>query len=470
MSSLAAIDYAHEHRARFLEELKALLSIPSISTLPEHEPDMERAATWLAARLAECGIDSETISGNGHPLVYGEWPHATGAPTILIYGHYDVQPTDPVELWETLPFQPTVRNGNIYARGASDDKGQTMTFLYAAESLLRTEGELPLNLKFLIEGEEEFGSGHIKEYVAGNGERLRADVVQIADSHMFAPGVPALETGLRGVVYTEVRAVGATHDLHSGLYGGVAPNPLNALCHIIAELKDIDGHITIPGFYDDVQMPDEGILRSWRDLPFDAETFRAREVGSSELVGEPEFTPLERIWARPTLDVHGIVGGFTGVGAKTVIPAQAAAKVSMRIVPNQGSDRIFELFRNRVLELAPPGVTLEVQLLHGDDPVLVPVDSVYVQIACEALQQTFGKSVIMGRSGGSIPIVGVFKESLGLDSILMGWGLPDDNLHAPNEKFTLENFYNGIDATIRFWKHVGRLATTRQRNGALTQP
>lgn len=451
-----AIEYARQSRDRFLVELTELLRIPSVSTLSEHRADMHRAAQWISDRLAGIGVTSELIAGNGHPLVYGEWLNAPHSPTILVYGHYDVQPVDPLELWQTPPFEPDVRNGNIYARGAADDKGQVMTLVNAAESLMRTRGELPVNLKFLIEGQEESGGAVIKRYVSERGERLSADAVHVADSGMFAPGVPTLETGLRGIVYTEIHARGAAHDLHSGLYGGVAPNPLNALAYVIAKLKDSEGRITIPSFYDDVQTPESVVVQSWRELPFDPEELR-QEIGATELVGERDFSPLERIWSRPTLDVHGMPGGFTGTGAKTVIPGRASAKISMRIVPNQRADNIFELFRNRVLDLAPPGVELEVELIHGDDPVLVAVDSPYIRAARAALEETFGRPAVLGRSGGSIPIVGVFKQALGLDSVLMGWGLPDDNLHAPNEKFSLNNFYLGTEATIRFWEKLGRI-------------
>lgn len=452
-----AVEHAQGERVRFLSQLQEFLRIPSISALPQHRADMERAAAWLRDRLTACGIAAEIIPGNGHPLVYGEWLGAEGAPTILAYGHYDVQPVDPVDLWSTPPFEPSVRDGNIYARGASDDKGQTMTIVNAAESLLATTGSLPVNVKFLIEGEEEAGGGVVEAYLSEQGERLRSDVALIADSGMYAPGVPTLETGLRGNVYTEIHARGAAHDLHSGLYGGVAPNPLNALAHIIAGLKDREGRITIPGFYDDVRMPDEDVLASWRALPFDEDAFRRDEVGSSALTGEPGFTPLERIWARPTLDVHGITGGFTGEGGKTVIPAVASAKVSMRIVPEQRATRILELFRERVLSLATPGIQLEVELISCGDPVLVPVDSPYIRAAREALEETFGRPAVLGRSGGSIPVVGLLKEKLGINSVLMGWGLPDDNLHAPNEKLSLDNFYRGIETVIRFWQVAGRL-------------
>jgi acetylornithine deacetylase/succinyl-diaminopimelate desuccinylase-like protein len=450
-----ATSYAHDNRDRFLDEVKELLRIPSISTLPEHTEDMLRAATWLKERLDGVGLSAEIIPGDGHPLVYAEWLDAPGKPTILVYGHYDVQPVDPIDLWTSPPFEPDVRNGNIYARGAADDKGQIMTFVHAAESLLRTGGRLPVNLKILFEGQEEAGGEVVEAYVREHGDRLRADIAQVADSSMFAPGIPTIESGLRGIVYTEVFVQGAAQDLHSGLYGGVAPNPFNALAHIIAGLKDVNGTITIPHFYDDVVMPPEDVLRSWRELPFDEEQLRRNEIGSPRLVGEKGFTALERMWARPTLDVHGMPGGFTGSGAKTVIPARASAKISMRLVPKQLSGQIFRLFRQRVEELAPPGVAVEVRSHHVGEPVVVPTDSAFIAAARAALQDTFGRPAVLGRSGGSIPIVGLFKEVLGLDSVLMGWGLPDDNLHAPNEKLSLDNFYRGIDATIRFWQRSG---------------
>lgn len=451
-TDLEALTYADQHRERFLSDLRELLRIPSISTLPEHRDDMAGAAQWLCDRLSASGIQAEVIQTAGHPLVYGEWLDAPGKPTVLIYGHYDVQPVDPLDLWETPPFEPAIRNGNIYARGASDDKGQTLTMIAAAESWLQGSGTLPINLKFLIEGEEEAGGAAVTAYLAEQRNRLQADVALVADSGMFAPDVPTLETGLRGIVYTEVQARGAAQDLHSGLYGGVAPNPLNALAHVIAGLKDLNGRITIPGFYDDVYMPEQEIRDSWRDLPFDEEAYRRDELGSTALVGEQGYTPIERTWARPTLDVHGIVGGFVGDGAKTVIPAAATAKISMRIVPAQQADKIFALFERRVLELTPPGIELSVRLHHTGDPVLVPTDSTYVGAARQALEATFGRPAILGRSGGSIPIVGEFKECLGIDTILMGWGLPDDNLHAPNEKLSLSNFYRGIETVIRFWQ------------------
>ncbi|HZU14049.1 MAG TPA: dipeptidase [Chloroflexota bacterium] len=459
MSSDAALHYARDNRERFLSEMEELLSIPSISTLPEHQPDMVRAARWLCDRLQDMGVQAETVGSEDYPLVYGQWLQAGNAPTVLAYGHYDVQPVDPLDLWTSPPFEPEVRDGNIFARGASDDKGQALTMVFAAESYLRSTGALPLNLKFIIEGQEESGGQVIKEYVRDHGDRLSADVAEVADSGLLAPGVPTLDTGLRGIVYTEIHVHGAAHDLHSGLYGGVAPNALNALAAIIARLRDERGRILIPGFYDSVQMPSKEILESWRRLPFDEAAFLRDEIGARSLIGEPAYTPYERMWARPTLDVHGIAGGFTGEGAKTVIPAEAIAKVSMRIVPNQTVDEVFDLYRHYVQEIAPSSVEVDVRLIHGDNPVVVPEDSPAIRAAREALQATFGRPAVLARSGGSIPIVGIFQGALGLSSVLMGWGLPDDNLHAPNEKFSLENFYNGINATIRFWERLGSSAT-----------
>ncbi len=458
MTDDTSLQYARDGRERFVDQLAELLRIPSISTLSEHRSDLKRAAHWLRDHLEEIGFEAEIVTGAGHPLVYAEWLKAEGAPTVLVYGHYDVQPADPIELWQSPPFEPTVRDGNVYARGASDDKGQVMVSIAAAESLLRSTGELPVNVKFLIEGEEENGGEVVTAYLGTHGERLCADFAQIADGSMFAAGFPTIDTGLRGIIYTEITARGAASDLHSGIYGGVAPNPLNALAHLIADLKGGDGKILIPGFYDDVVMPSDEVLRSWEQLPFDPRGLLA-EIGAPALVGEPDFSPLQRMWARPTLDVHGIMGGFTSEGAKTVIPAEATAKISMRLVPNQDGERVFEAFRRYAIELAPPGITLDVRLLHAANAVVAPDDSVYVTAASAALEETFGRPAVRARSGGSIPVVGEIKAALGIDTVLMGWGLPDDNLHAPNEKLCLQNFYNGIDATIRFWRAAASSGT-----------
>ncbi|MGH9591176.1 MAG: dipeptidase [Terracidiphilus sp.] len=447
----SAIAYARENYPRFLEELKSLLRIPSISTLPEHKDDCRRAAESLAARMKRMGMESvRLIETSGHPLVYADWLHAAGKPTALIYGHYDVQPPDPLDEWISPPFEPQERNGNLYARGAVDDKGQVCAQLSALESLLKTTGGLPINVRVLLEGEEEVGGEGIAEYVASKPADLKANFALVSDTELFAPGLPTLCVGLRGMIYTEIDVRGAKNDLHSGQYGGAAPNPFLALAQILARLKDENGRILIRHFYDDVVSPSEEELATWRALPFDEEEYRKSEVGSRQLVGEPGFSVLERTWARPTLDVHGMPGGFTGAGAKTVIPARAQAKVSMRLVPDMNPAKAFAQFKSYVLEMAPPGLDVEVRLIHSGDACVVPVDNPYIQAATRALHEVWGRETVFIRTGGSIPIVGDFARHLGLPSVMMGFGLPDDNLHAPNEKFNLENFRLGIESLIRF--------------------
>jgi acetylornithine deacetylase/succinyl-diaminopimelate desuccinylase-like protein len=454
--SSPAIAFAHENHPRFLKELKDLLRIPSISTLPEHAGDCRKAAETLAAELKRIGLDNVHLKETkGHPLVYGEWLKAAGKPTVLIYGHYDVQPEDPVEEWHSPPFEPTERNGNLYARGAVDDKGQVWMQVKTLESLLATGG-LPLNVRVLFEGEEEVGGEGIANYVASKAPDLKSDFTLVSDTEMFAPDLPTLCVGLRGMIYTEIEVKGAKSDLHSGVYGGVAPNPFMALIHIIGKLKDEHGHILIPGFYDDVQAPNKKELEAWKSLPFDEEHYRKTEVGSSVLVGEDGFSVLERTWARPTLEVHGMPGGFTGAGAKTVIPAKASAKVSMRLVPDMKPAKAFEQYKNYVEKLAPKGVEVTVRLIHQGDPCIVPVNNRFIQASVKAMHEVWGKDTVFIRSGGSIPIVGDFDRHLGLPSVMMGFGLPDDNLHAPNEKFNLKNFRLGIDSLIRFLEEAGR--------------
>lgn len=449
--------YYETHRTEFLEGLKTFLSIPSISTLPEHKPDIRRAAEFVADELRKAGLAGvELIEGPGNPLVYGEWTGAPGKPTLLLYGHYDVQPPDPLEEWTSPPFEPQVRGEDIFARGASDDKGQTYILIKAVEGLLKTHGRLPVNVKFLIEGEEEVGGGHIEKYVAGRPARLQADAAVICDTEMFAPGLPTICVGLRGIVYLELEAQGASHDLHSGIYGGAAPNPIQALAEILCALKDRDGRIQIPGFYDRVQPPSPKEREAWARLPFDEEEYRQKEVGAPELVGEPGVPLFERLWARPTLEVHGIRGGFTGEGAKTVIPARAVAKISMRLVPDQRPEEAFEQFRTAVERARPRGVTLQTRLIHGAAPSLVNPDSPFIRAAAQALTEVFGRQTVYVRSGGSIPIVGLFDKHLGIPSVLMGFGLPDDNLHAPNEKFHLPNFYRGIQTAARYFEILGQ--------------
>ena len=455
--SSSAVTYAQLNHARFLEELKALLRIPSISTLPEHIGDCHFAAEVLAAELSRIGMENvRLIETEGHPLVYADWLHAAGKPTVLAYGHYDVQPPDPLDEWLSPPFEPTERDGNLYARGAVDDKGQVWAQMKALESLLAAGGSLPLNVRVLLEGEEEVGGEGIAAFVASKPAELKADFALVSDTEMFAPDLPTLCVGLRGMIYTELEVRGAKTDLHSGMYGGAAPNPFVALAQIIARLKDENGHILIPGFYDDIIPPSPEELAAWRSLPFDEEHYRITEVGSRELVGEAGFSVLERTWARPTLDVHGIRGGFTGAGAKTVIPAKALAKVSMRLVPGMTPAKAFAQYKSYVEQIAPAGVDVSVRMIHSGDACLIPVDNPYIQAATRALHEVWGKDTVFIRSGGSIPIVGDFARHLNLPSVMMGFGLPDDNLHAPNEKFHLKNFELGIESIIRFLEEAGR--------------
>lgn len=455
--SSSAVDYARRNHSRFLDDLKALLRIPSISTLPEHQGDCRKAAESLLGDLKRIGMEhARLIETEVHPLVYADWLHAEGKPTVLIYGHYDVQPADPLDEWQTPPFEPTERNGNIYARGAVDDKGQVVAQMKALESLMAANHGLPLNVRVLLEGDEEVGGEGIANYVASKPADLKADFALVSDTELFAPGLPTLCVGVRGMIYTEIEVRGAKTDLHSGVYGGAAPNPFFAIAHIIAKLKDEEGRILIPGFFDDVVRPSAEELAAWHSLPFDEEEYRKTEVGSKQLVGEPGFSVLERTWARPSLDVHGIPGGFIGAGAKTVIPAKAQAKISMRLVPNQTPAKAFALYKSYVEEIAPRGVEVDVRLVHAGDACLIPVDNPYIRAATQALHEVWGKDTVFIRSGGSIPIVGDFQRHLSLPSVMMGFGLPDDNLHAPNEKFNLKNFELGIESLIRFLEGVGR--------------
>ena len=454
--SSSAVEFARQNQPRFLDDLKALLRVPSVSTLPEHKQDCRKAAEMLAGDLKRIGMENvKLIETTGHPLVYADWLHAAGKPTVLIYGHYDVQPPDPLDEWLSPPFEPTERNGNLYARGAVDDKGQVVAQVKALESLFAAKGSLPLNVRVLFEGEEEVGGEGIANYVASKPPELKADFALVSDTELFAPGLPTLCVGLRGMIYTELEVRGARTDLHSGMYGGVAPNPFFALAQILAKLKDEHGHILIPGFYDDVVAPSAEELAAWRSLPFDEEHYRETEVGSKKLIGEEGFSVLERTWARPTLDVHGIPGGFIGAGAKTVIPAKATAKVSMRLVPDMTPAKAFALYKSYVESIIPAGVEVDVRLIHSGDACLIPVDNPYIRAATKALKEIWGKDTVFIRSGGSIPIVGDFARHLGLPSVMMGFGLPDDNIHAPNEKFHIRNFELGIESLIRFLEEAG---------------
>ncbi|MDP9267439.1 MAG: dipeptidase [Acidobacteriota bacterium] len=455
--SAAALDFARENQQRFLNELKDLLRIPSVSTLPEHKADVRRAADFVAAEMKRIGLEHvEIIPTAGHPLVYADWLHAAGKPTVLCYAHYDVQPPDPLDEWKTPPFEPTERDQNIYARGAVDDKGQMWMHIKALESLFQTgNGKLPLNVRIIIEGEEEVGGEGIAKFVREHSDRLKADFALVSDTEMFAPNLPTLCVGLRGMVYTELEAVGAMTDLHSGMYGGAAPNPFEALARIISKLKDENGKVLIPGFYDRVEKPAAAELKAWKSLPFDEEEYRKKEVGSKQLTGEAGYTVLERTWARPTLEVHGMPGGFIGTGGKTVIPAKAAAKVSMRLVPDQRPDEIFKLYSEFVKSIVPKGIELKIKQFSIADPIVIKTDNKYVQASTVAMKEVFNKETVYIRSGGSIPIVADFEKFLKIPSVMMGFGLPDDNLHAPNEKFHIPNFYRGIESIIRFFQRVG---------------
>lgn len=440
-----------------LEDLQTFLRIPSISTSPDHAADCRRAAEWVRHFLTNAGMPkSFLIEAEGrHPLVYAESLEAPGKPTLLLYGHYDVQPPDPLDLWISPPFEPAIRGDDIFARGACDDKGQTLILLESLRRIIARDGRLPINVKVLIEGEEEANGEHLEQYVPANREALRADAALICDTEMFAPGLPTLCTGLRGGVFGELHVEGAAQDLHSGVYGGAAPNPLEAIAHIISALKSIDGVIRIPGFYDSVRTPAAEELAAWRSLPFDEEEYRKREVGSTELTGEAGYSVLERTWSRPTLEVHGIVGGFTNKGFKTVIPARAHAKISCRLVPDQDPERIVELLRTAIADATPRGVSSRFDVLGSSPASLVDPSHPILRAAAEALAQTFHKPTVYMRSGGSIPVVGLFQRELHIPSVLMGFGLPDDNLHAPNEKLHLPNFFGGIDAVERFLRLLG---------------
>jgi acetylornithine deacetylase/succinyl-diaminopimelate desuccinylase-like protein len=455
--SSPAVDYARRNHQRFLSELKDLLRIPSVSTAPEHKSDVQRAAGFVAAELRRIGMENvEAIPTQGHPLIYADWLHAAGQPTVLCYAHYDVQPPDPLNEWISPPFEPTERNRNLYARGAVDDKGQLWMEIKAIEALMQGHGgKLPINVKFIIEGEEEVGGESIAEYVRKQKAKLKADFALVCDTELFAPDLPTLCVGLRGLIYTEIEATGPKTDLHSGMYGGAAPNPFFALIEILSKLKDAKGRILIPGFYKNVKAPSAEELKAWKRLPFNEEHYRKTEVGSKTLTGEPGFSVLYRTWARPTLEVHGMPGGFTAPGAKTVIPARAQAKVSMRLVPNQDPDDILKRYHAYVKKLTPKGIETKIRVCSKGPACMIGTDNKYIKAATEALRDVFKKETVFIRSGGSIPIVTDFQDVLKIPSVMMGFGLPDDNLHAPNEKFHIPNFYRGIESICLFFEKLG---------------
>ena len=446
----SAFEHIDANLDRSVQELFELLRIPSVSALPAHAGDVRAAAEATATALRQVGMENVHLaeSESGNPVVRGDWLGAgPTAPTLLLYGHYDVQPADPLDEWHTGPFEPVIRDGRIYARGASDNKGQYFAILKGLEALMTTTGKLPVNVKWTVEGEEEISGRTLFSYLADHKDELKADAVFVADNNFPRAGLPAVLTGLRGLVYTQVDVQGAAADLHSGTYGGAAPNPLNALGWIIAGLKDPSGHVTIPGFYDRVVDPTTDELESWQRLGIDEDRLLSDEIGSDSFFGETSFGILHRLYARPTLDVHGIKGGFVGEGPKTVIPARAMAKISMRLVPDQDPREVFAAFKKRVEELATPGVKVTVRELSLDVPVKAPVDGRGVQAAVRAFRRAFQTEPVFVRMGGSIPVMAAFQEHLGVELIASGFGLPDDRLHSPNEKMDLGQFEGGIKTT-----------------------
>lgn len=452
---LAIDQYLDAQRKQFEQELCELLRIASVSADPACRGETQRAAEWVAERFRRMGFQTTTIPTAGHPLVYAESPQVAGAPTVLVYGHYDVQPADPVELWTTPPFEPTERDGQIFARGATDDKGQMLTHVFSARAWLETAGRLPVNLKYIIEGEEEVGSRGLETFLHEHADQLACDCCVISDGAQFAPGQPAITYGLRGIAYYELALTGPNRDLHSGTFGGTVTNPANALTRMLAGLIDEQGRIQIPGFYDDVVSLSADEREQLARLPFD-EAGYARQIGVAATSGEAGFTTLERRWARPTFDINGLTSGYQGEGAKTVLPSTAAAKFSFRLVPNQQPSRISQLLEARLKELCPPGITMVLTDHHGSPGVLVSLESPYVQAAARAIEHAFGRAPVYTREGGSIPIVSTFHETLGVDTLLLGWGQDDDNTHSPNEKFSLADFHRSIKASARLWEELGK--------------
>ncbi|WP_026463332.1 dipeptidase [Adhaeribacter aquaticus] len=449
--------YLQENKERFINELLDLLRIPSISADLQYKGDVLKAAEFIADRLREAGADKvELCETPGNPIVYGEKIIDPGLPTVLAYGHYDVQPADPLELWHSPPFEPVIKDEKIYARGACDDKGQLYMHIKAFELMMQQQ-ELACNVKFMIEGEEEIGSNNLEWFVQNNKEKLKADVILISDTGMIANDIPSITTGLRGLSYHEVEVTGPNRDLHSGLYGGAVANPINILCKMIASLHDENNHITIPGFYDNVEELSEAERAEMAKAPFSLEEYK-KALDLNDVYGETGYSTNERNSIRPTLDVNGIWGGYTGEGAKTVIPSKAFAKISMRLVPHQTSEEITNLFRKHFEQIAPAGVKVEVRPHHGGEPAVTPMNSIAYKAASMAYEQTFGKKPVPMRSGGSIPIVAMFKQELGLDSVLMGFGLDSDAIHSPNEHFGIFNFLKGIETIPYFFKHYAELS------------
>ncbi|MFM7844294.1 MAG: dipeptidase [Planctomycetota bacterium] len=445
--------YLEQNRAAFEDSLCELLSIPSVSADSSYAADVRRGADWVVREFQALGLKTELIETSGHPLVYAESPPVAGAPTVLVYGHYDVQPPDPLAEWISPPFTPTRRNGNIYARGATDDKGQMLTHIKSAQAWLATRGTLPVQLKFLIEGEEESGSRGLYDFLPQATEKLASDIAVISDTSQFAPGRPAITYGLRGLAYFELRLTGPRQDLHSGTFGGAVTNPVNTLARLLAALVDDQGRVQVPGFYDDVLPLTERERKQFAELGFEQAAFE-KQIGVGGVTGEVGYSTLERRWARPTYDVNGIWGGYQGEGGKTVLPSKAGAKFSFRLVPQQDPAKIAAALQQYLTARCPPGITLELVNMAGSGGVVVPLDSPFVSAASRAITHGFGTAPVFIREGGSIPIVAMLHKLLGVDTLLLGWGLDDDNTHSPNEKFSLADFHRGIRASAALWQEL----------------
>jgi succinyl-diaminopimelate desuccinylase len=458
-------DYLQENRERFESDLFEWLRMPSIGTDSAYDQQTRAAASWLADKFKNLGLETSQIETCGQPLVYAQSPPIPGAPTVLVYGHYDVQPPDPLDLWTNPPFEPTVRDGKVYARGATDDKGQMITHLFGLEAYLKTQGDLPVQVKYLIEGEEESGGAGLDAFLKGEydadigmpvTEKLDADIVVISDCSQYAPGQPAITYGLKGIIYFDLKVYGPNRDLHSGSFGGTVTNPANAICEMLSKIKDADGRVQIPGFYDDVIPLDEKERDQFASLNFSDDEFK-QELGVDELFGEKDFTTLERRWGRPTFDVNGLWSGYQGEGAKTVLPAESGAKFSFRLVPDQDPDKIHKALEKMFGEVCPPGIRFELINHHGAPGFVLPLGSPYMAAASKAIEQGFGTAPVFVRSGGSIPVVNQFKSLLGIDTLLLGWGQDDDNPHSPDEKFSLEDFHKGIHSSACLWNEIAKV-------------
>lgn len=456
------MNHLKTHGKEHLEQLKDLLRIPSISAQSQHHRDMRHCASWVAEHLNGLGIQTEILESGGHPLVYGEWLKAQGAPTILIYGHYDVQPVDPLNLWDSPPFEPVEKDGFLLARGASDDKGQMFAHIKSVEAFLITTGTLPVNIKFLIEGEEEAEAENLERFIATHQDKLSADIALISDGAQYGPDMPAINIGLRGIALVEVKVTGPDRDLHSGAFGGSVANPVNVLCQLISRLHNENGKIIVDGFYDQVYTPGEWEREVYAKLPFDEEAYRA-STGSPGLWGEKGFTALEQTWIRPTLDVNGITGGYQGEGAKTIIPSWASAKITMRLVPDQNPEEINDKLEAYLKKICPHSVRLEVFKFSGANPVQVSTDGPWLKAAARAVKTGFGKEPLFTKEGGSIPVVETFKSVLGIDTLLVGFGQQSDNIHSPNERLLIEDFYRGCRTSVALLEELSQVPAEQRR-------